>query len=398
MKVNAFHSKKDPGRLARIAAGVSFAAVLAVMLGASAESVAAGQETVAIPDKPSCEECEISVRRVALLGEDSGDGMLLSANLHATRDPEGRYYVYEYDVGSTVKVFDGHGEFVDVLGRQGAGPAEFAKTHAVRVGPSGRIYIVDGNNGRISVLSPSLEYLESFVLSIRPRWDPVLLSDTRMLFATPGTGRDTAGYPLHLISLETPGGGLVRSFGSDGLLVPNRGGRRRIGSAGVDAVWSVDPDSPVQRFERWTVDGDLTTVLIKEKGGWLDKEYDWARSEFRDILREHPTFPLASPSTSALHEDEDGLLWVLTLTADSDLKSLLAQQPPGGLIIGPVNRIQDTVVEVIDISSGVVLARTKFDRRLRPIGRNLVHGVVETDDGGIQLEVLAIRIEGTGGR
>lgn len=97
-------------------------------------------------------------------------------------------------------------------------------------------------------------------------------------------------------------------------------------------------------------------------------------------------------------EDEDGRLWVLTLTADSDLKSLLAQQPRGDLIFAPGNRIHDTVVEVIDISSGVVVARTKFDRQLRPLGRNLVHGVVETDNGGIQLEVLAIRIEGIGGR
>lgn len=76
--------------------------------------------------------------------------------------------VYVVDTGGVsstnhkIHVFDGKtGEFLRSIGRRGQKPGEFNLPLQAAVGPKGNLYVVDGGNFRVQVLSPSGNFIQS---------------------------------------------------------------------------------------------------------------------------------------------------------------------------------------------------------------------------------------------
>ena len=363
-----------------------------ICLGASSESGVAGQAAVTtIPDEVSCAQCSLTLSRVVVLGEESGAGMLAGNSIFTVRDGFGRYYVWETDVGSSVKVFNPDGTFAVAFGRRGQGPGEFQVVSAVRLLSDGRAAVFDGISRRVSFFSPTFEFIESRTLPENAGYNAVVISDNEIVAATRGTGPDSVGFPLHLMRIS-PTAELIRSFGSDGLMTPLSSLTREIALASLgDGVWVVDPRSPQHRLERWSIAGELTRVVEKGYDGWLPAEYEHGREEFPEI----PNFPAAVPYTSALWEDDRGRLWVFTAVADPNLRSIVDATPVDRQLEASANEIRDMVVEVIDLEGAVILARARFDEPLYPIGDGLVKAVREVgSETYLEILQLTLRREG----
>jgi hypothetical protein len=111
------------------------------------------------------------------------------------------------------------------------------------------------------------------------------------------------------------------------------------------------------RIQRWSLDG--------VKRAEINRTVDWFRphDNFRypvDIASEaHP------PGLISIHQDNTGLLWTILRVPDRRWKSALGQRTNvyGRSAIGVLDREKywDTIVEVIDPTSGKVIASTRVD-------------------------------------
>lgn len=84
------------------------------------------------------------------LGGALEDTTLLIPRQLAARD--GRLYVFDYG-DSRLKSFDQQGELAWSFGSRGSGPEEFGNPVDLAVGPEGGVWVVDGGEGRLSVVS-----------------------------------------------------------------------------------------------------------------------------------------------------------------------------------------------------------------------------------------------------
>lgn len=132
-----------------------------------------------------------SVRRFTLDGKllqtigpagipsDSGyDGLEVSSITHGAgpynrptnlaTGPSGDLYVSDGYGNSRVHRFSDDGELINSWGEPGTGPGEFNLPHSVWVHTDGRVFVVDRENDRIQIFSPTGEYLTSWLDVQRP--------------------------------------------------------------------------------------------------------------------------------------------------------------------------------------------------------------------------------------
>lgn len=100
----------------------------------------------------------------ASIGRPEGDEAYLLANVTDLYLDSGRIYVL--DVGVPVlRVYDEQGNHLFDAGRSGDGPGEFRNPRSVAVHPlDGRIFVRDGQGGRINVYAPDGPFLERWPL------------------------------------------------------------------------------------------------------------------------------------------------------------------------------------------------------------------------------------------
>lgn len=373
--------------------GVVIAALGPTLAGSTTPALS--QAPIVIPAELSCPDCSISVQKIASLGKQSGEGMLTTNSAFAARDSAGRFYVCETRGEPRIAVFDGAGQFLTYIGRAGAGPGEFRTTTAMGFTSDGRFAVMDATLRRISFFSRDYAYLESFSLPMRAKHDTVLVTEG-LVIAEDTRAAATAGYPLHLVALSDGRGQIVRSFGSeDGFATPLDASDSLIGrTSSGDAVWSVDPDDNGYRIERWTTSGELREVLVQSEDGWFADREEFAKSEFP---RSYETVTYTRPRITALRQDDDGYLWVYTLVPDADLGSLIGDEypdRPGFFRVGGTrNETQDTLIEVLDTTAFVPVARAQVDQVVYPGDGNIISTVVESEDGAIRLDVFEAKLE-----
>jgi hypothetical protein len=103
---------------------------------------------------PSCPECRVEFRPVVKLGA-AKDYVPIQP---VARDSQGRWYTISGIFGQAA-VYDSAGRFLQIIGRNGKGPGEYKGASAIAIGRGDSIYIHDAGLQRISVFSPTFEYV-----------------------------------------------------------------------------------------------------------------------------------------------------------------------------------------------------------------------------------------------
>jgi hypothetical protein len=171
----------------------------------------------------------------------------------------------------------------------------------------------------------------------------VHLPDGRMIVSARITSPDKIGLPLHLLS---PLGEIVNSFGSEAPSVP-------AGSSNVsqmralspqpgrpDVIWAVH--STRYEIEQWSISGRLLLRMVRQA--------EW----FEPWLRHEPG--VVRPQVIQARVDSLRRMWVWALIPDSSGRGPVATVGSRPSLYAQFNARYDSVLEVIDLASGRLIA------------------------------------------
>lgn len=358
--------------------------VAAVVLSAGT-LVAQVPEPVVVPDEPSCATCEISVRRLATLGTDTGPGALAALPLSMTADGLGRYWVFP-ELEPPI-VFSAGGAAVRV-GRIGSGPGEFrSPSPAVAIGDS--MLVLDDQLSRATVVGPDLTAVRSIVMPVY-LVGPVVVKWPSLIVMS---GWAAAAYPpnsaLHRVSFDGPQEHVLGSFGprGSGGAFGLQKARQLTGAARDGHIWSSDWQR--LRFTLWNSDG----TAVKS----FQRKPEW----FPDVDSPGMGTPAKPPDAMvrAIRGDSSGLVWVVSSLPAPTWKEGWPKLQPGQREVLMKDMSFDkffrSMVEVIDPNTARVVARRQFDSfvyALLPGNRAAIYRV--DDDGFPRIDVVALSVTG----
>lgn len=328
-----------------------------------------------------CRECRIELAHLVTLG-DSTDTAGVRPDAAGRQCMVGTLSTGEYVLsgvagGGFLSVYSAAGKPLRTIGRKGSGPGEFRSPLRVAVGSGDSLYVLDDGNARIQVVSAAGVYARVFPTRDRYRSFTLLPDDRLLLFRLPKSRNDRLFHGFDREGRE------VMAFGApqqpDSALdlenwLVSRAPRDRFWTA---SIWSYE-------LRRWRGPDSLDLTLIREAEWFPSPSVHSA-----DVYVKVPPPPLL------LHawEDDSGRLWTYTAVADANWR------PGMGTRATPQwqERTFDTIIEVIDLPSGQLLASHRYPSRLAPVcGSPLMYTVVELPDGDLRVQVLEPRFTEAG--
>lgn len=369
-----------PSKLTRQSVvSIAWAACLACVLGPLNAVAPESQESVILG---SCnDDCGLSLVLEAEYGDDSGPGMIdLVGLVRAYRDGSKRTYIVGEPIDN-VMVFDSSGRFLRRIGRSGSGPGEFEDGSSLVVTGDGEFSVLD--RGRSVILN--FHYTGRLRSEVRPvgewylhgirtyAWEGPWMLHVSDLY-TP----ERAGYPLHLINVET--GEIGRSFGSTT-------GELELGGAPIPEV-AITPDrriwmakGPMDKYEISLWDGNERQLLLRSDTPWFPDRPS-------DAPPPHGPEDKPAPAINYLAAS-DSLLWVLATVADEQWQEAESHWDR--------DRRFDEMLEVIDLRSNQVVGSQRFDRPFANFVEPGLIGRVEiTGNGSIRFRVYRVVQEAEG--
>ncbi len=356
----------------------SSSAISLCILGAAS---ALAQPVRRVPDEPMCRACSVRLRRVAVLGDDTGAGEIVGQPRVVARDRRGRVVIALS--GRAPQVYDSTGKFLRVLGDIGAGPGEFKLVDAIEPGEGDSLLVYDSALQRTSLFDPGLQFVRSWPREVRLAFNALGLTGSISVVAGLVQSPERFGQPLHLVGRD---GKVRRSFGADlAGYRPERAEdmRRLLAPADGGGFWSAN--TLTYRLERWAATGERRETLVRD-APWFPPSDGSAPVFTRD--RPPPSVVLG------LHQPRSRLLFVAVGRAKADWWKGLGERrigPNGTEVydIRDITMVNESWVEVIDVEMGRVLARVRTPGlRLSWVLGDLVAGYME-DDRGIGRVVLA---------
>ena len=314
-----------------------------------------------------CSDC-ITVERVVALGDTTGPGYI-NWSIHAAVDDAGNYWVGQQQEG-VVKVWDAEGRFLRQVGRRGDGPMEFHRPAPVRTDSEGRMHIVDLDIGRETVVNADFSYHADRLLDPGGSHLAVPLGDDgRYLLNRARMTTQRVAMPLHIVD----GPDVRHSFDR---------------MAGLDAtgfaprVLAVDLDARIYS----TREGDYLIQVWSDSGrrilglrGPTLNEREAARGYWS------PDNPPRN-RIFAMQVDGERRLWVIVHVLKNDWQDHMDHRllPNGRMAYGPTDddmkAIYETRVDLIDLASGLLIARRRHDALPEAfVGAGLLIENVETE-------------------
>jgi len=288
---------------------------------------------------------QLTLERIARLSDSNGEAGLARPLLVQRASREG-YLVVTLQRQGTLLLFEDNGGFARSVGTVGQGPQEFLGILAVEPGVADSIHVLDGGNHRMSVLTPSLTVARTMRLPVSgSSWFGVLRDgSTLMMSPIPRRG----GERLHLLDAS---GALVRSFFYSPPVGPENAVsslRRRMSvtSQGIIALSHAD----VPAVEIWDASGSENRTVQFEA-------FDRSQGE-----------PLSIQERAWV--DDNGKVWTVTHVADPNWAAALSSAPrrdgrdAARLLEENMDRLYDSVVRVVDLSSGLEEACLRVDQAL----------------------------------
>lgn len=346
-----------------------------------------GANPLLVPSKPSCQGCEITLTRLTRLGDRDGEGSFASRPYVVTRDSRGRFYVVTPETSEEPPfVFASNGHFLRRLGRVGDGPGEYRNPTSVMVWRDS-VYVLDRQNGRMTVLSPTWKYVRSFNAPPNASGAAVFESG-RFAINARVRDADRIGYPHHLFDQA---GNYLHPFGYRNERIDPRNNT-------VDWWWltttlhdNVCGIPYTQRYliELYDANGNTVRSLRREADWYQPFDDPW------NITPERAPYPMMF----GCWVDSTGLVWVIGNVADRHWASGLGGARPAEGQAGMIyelkdwQKLYDGFIEVIDPVRGLVVAYERFDQMINlVIGSGMVGGVREDSDGRVFLEVLQVTL------
>lgn len=378
------HSSTDTCR-------VSFVAWLIVMLGSAcaradgdAVSRIGGVQPDVVVDRANpCDDCSIELVDLGPVGSD--DDPFLVDRFSKTTSWNGWTIVAPGLGDSAIGVFDSAGRFVRQVGRLGPGPQEFSSIKSIAPGSVRAALVL---HGRLSLLDDDFKVRRSLTLpEANSVFRAVGLSDSRFVL-----NNYSPAYPPFIqvdSSLR-----LIRTFESI---------RRPSGNDPDESqyVMTAAPNGGLwvapMYYDYWIQLIDSAGSSRSVIGGWPDWYFEYDTNWVRAWATGRASAP---PRVIAVHLDDDGLLWVLTIVAaDSEPveapsassgNSSERESRPDPAARRPVN----SIIEIIEVDSARLLVSRRFDRILTgitPDGR--LTGHTTSPDGAETVHMFDVNFD-----
>lgn len=301
----------------------------------------------------------------------------------ARRD-DGRVYTIDSYTDSRIAEYDGGGQCVRTIGRQGGGPGEYESIEALEMDGRGRLHVFDLRNGHI-ILSREFEVVERRPVPVPFGANAAIrLNDTITILVFPMGTPDRIGRPIHVVNAE---GERLRSLGHDSVTVrpdtPMETRLRRPARLDDRRFWVAHNNR--YRLVLWDVDGRIHQVVDRD----IPEFTPWETP--RGVNASEP--PL--PAIQALRVDADGNLRVLIRVADERWRSAVAEREGvlgPGFVVSDRDRYWDTMVEVLDGSGGRIASQTFDPHVLGFADADHVVSYNETESGEPYADIWRISI------
>lgn len=329
-----------------------------------------------VPDKPTCSTCRIDIgqrylRLADSTAEVSGPGRFVSSWGRAG-----------YVVGGPGVPFrfSSIGRAIGPIGRAGRGPREFTHGTAFAVGPGDSLAALDVSTSRISVYSSSAQYVRSFQVSLSTQnggfaW----LSDGTFALSGLIPRAESIGFTVHLYSSA---GQFIKSL-----------------AIAKQPVTPATSQTQLTRLIRELPNRQLLTVTLVDSYTIQVWNLDSGRLVL-ELQREAPWFGQKKESLQTkmvgIHVDQAGRLWTLTPVISREWESGVVRNQIDGVahgfrVIDP-EKVIDSVIEVIDLRAGMVIARTLFEKRYPALlpGGFVAAEIVDSEIAGFDLFPLSL--------
>ena len=304
---------------------------------------------VVIPDAQACAACSIIVGSSLKLDVVAAEVDHLPPKV-VREDGNGRFWVLSGH--QPPKLFDKSGRFIRAAGRTGSGPGEFATPQDVLALPGDSVLVIE--NGIGQVLSSNLHSSRRINMG-RALYPGVILAwPSSVIMAGDVMGPHLGRRRTHQVSLSGSEARVEQQLAVDESVprspIPSAGIHKLAPSPSKGGVWSADPFS--YRLRLWTPNDGVRR---------FERRPEWFASTSEFWLGNASTPP--PPRIAAIHEDEEGLLWVFVLVASPNWRDAWANQSRVREVSGTsvdLPRLFETVVEVIDFQQARVIARTRI--------------------------------------
>lgn len=359
-------------------------ALSVLTLGAVSELRAQRPIVRHVADAVSCQRCAIRIDEL-FTAKNSDDIRLPNIPAAVVVDRAGRYWV----VAGSITVLGANGKPIRRIehGRDPLVRLDHAFDAAI-VGDS--VIVFDAVDGFAVVFGPNLMPVRDIPFTIGVnrilvrRWPDDLVGSGTLLTA------ESAGLPLHRISIRSDGASITSSFGpGDGELRPGHFGAvsERLVEGSFGRIWSFRRGEYV--LTSW--DGAIT-----RPGAIFSRRPSWFPGALEPSIggpRRAPT-----PSITALQVDTAGLLWVFIARP---AKSWPSAWPAVGSGLREVpldaiafEKLYRTTIEVIDPKTAVVVTRMNTDRLIVEALPNRLAVTYSVDASGRrQISVVSLSLD-----
>jgi hypothetical protein len=297
--------------------------------------------------RTTCADC-IEIAPIAILGDMEGPGYVVATD-YVVRDSMQNYWVGQYH--DMIKVFDSKGNFVRQVGRSGAGPMEFRSPLPIYVDATNRVHILDPANSKETVITSNFSLHAEQRMEV-PVWSAVPLLDGGYVVNAVVQTSSAIGLPLHVVK----GPDILHSFGRSGDAIVNPAKLYRV-LASDDSGRIYSASYYRYAIDVWREDGSRIT-------GFRGPDFS-EPGEPRPGLYADDNPPRSK--IVAMHVDDSQRLWLLISVRRNNWRENMkeARGPNGQLGLMPIDdnlgRLFRTRIEVIDLSSGSIVARTERD-------------------------------------
>ena len=334
--------------------------------------MATTQEVVPISTEPPL--CEVVLEETLSLGGLDDPGTI-GALAKITRVESGDFVVASLQNGAEMLVYDSQGRYRESFGRSGEGPGEFHSPGfgVLRPLPGGGVLVLDPLMRRITRLSATWEFESSTDLGGSYATNLIPLP-SRAGYVLASWGRTEESQRAEITQVIDLDGNLVETIA----VVPTDDRMRSfffspLATDGEGRVWRALPTE--YAVEAWDPADTGVVVRLEGRPGWFTPGPP------------PEGYPEEAPASSVIEglKREGGLLWIATMVADDNWREAVADPVP--FVPLDPNGMMDGVVEVIDVQTGRLVARTVQDEVLWWTGdKSLLYTVRE--DGLVPRAVL----------
>jgi hypothetical protein len=354
---------------------------------------------------PACGSCEVRLVPVGSFGRVDDQVLLVDTPVRVERDSRGRFYAVAVGWTLEVIVYEPDGSIVRTVGRQGEGPGEFQHTVTdLLIGPGDSLFVAhDGM--RLSVfdsagMAADTRLLDTGGAGSRAHLLEASEDEVLLAYAPPRSADEHQLHPLHAFDRA---GAFLRSFGPVDLEAlqlarslpdrPIQAGFRGASMAPDGAIWVWS--SLNYRIERVERDSAVDHVMgIVGPDGWNGQLTMTSLDETGMISMERP-------GVSGFHQIDPNLgVAVLSVASPGWEDVELRRHPryPAELYAPDVyQRLRDSVIDIIHIPTGEVLARKRIAELAHLMSDGTLYTVFVDDLGVISVEAFKVELAGWDG-